>query len=335
MLPFGQMSYWGMDTEVLHSSAVFYLALNRKLAQKRKLALKRKISTKINLFKVHKILLEKFIGVLDGDGYIEIGPQKQYNSSNTAKSTIRIRIVLRLHKDDKELLTLFMTNLKIGRLDELKSVNQYRLILFKTDILNVIYPYLQSSNVEFLNYNRRKQFFLLKYIIENNITHWENIDLEKINILFEQTNKKFSFTDILKLPYFKNWLVGFTIAEGSFHIKSIGSAHYSIVQSGHENYNLIKAIHYFVKGSSSFDHKINPEDSKVYRVSFSSKVDLTFILKFFDKNQLLGLKKIQYDKWRSYVIENNKVFSSAPNVSVSNISNNTVVISKNKDPRNE
>ena len=42
-------------------------------------------------------ILEIFIGLLDGDGYIEIGPQKQNNSN----STIRSRIVLRLHKKDK------------------------------------------------------------------------------------------------------------------------------------------------------------------------------------------------------------------------------------------
>jgi hypothetical protein len=44
--------------------------------------------------------MEKFIGILDGDGYIEIGPQKQYNTgpNNKPKSTIRIRIVLRLQK---------------------------------------------------------------------------------------------------------------------------------------------------------------------------------------------------------------------------------------------
>ena len=132
------------------------------------------VSTKFNLN-----LLEKFVGILDGDGYIEIGPQKQ-----SGKSTIRIRIVLRLHEEDKELLNFFVNCLKIGKIDKLKSVNQYRLIIFKTDIFNIIFPYLQSNNIEFLTYNRRKQFFLYKYILENKIVHWENINLEKINKLF-------------------------------------------------------------------------------------------------------------------------------------------------------
>src|SRR5215467_9784637 len=78
-------------------------------------------------------LMTKFIGLLDGDGYIEIGPQKQSENENS-KSTIRIRIVLRLHKDDKELLNYFINTLNIGKLNELKDKNQFRLIIYKTDI---------------------------------------------------------------------------------------------------------------------------------------------------------------------------------------------------------
>ena len=233
--------------------------------------------------KINSNLMEKFIGVLDGDGYIEIGPQKQYNKNPDAspKSTIRIRIVLRLHKNDQELLNLFIKQLKVGKLDELKNKNQFRLILFKTDILNVIFPFMIQNNIEFLTYNRRKQFFCLNYIIENEIKHWEDLNLEQINNLFLMSNKQLNFLNIISLPYFYNWLSGFTIAEGSFHIKTNGKAHYSIVQSGHENYQIIKAIHYFIKGPESYTHQINPENSKVYRISFSSHKDLNTIINFF------------------------------------------------------
>ena len=134
--------------------------------------------------------MEIFIGVLDGDGYIEIGPQKQYskNPNYQPKSTIRSRIVLRLHKRDKELLELIKTKLGVGKIDYSKSKNQYRLIFYKKDILKVIYPYIQSKNIEFLVYNRQKQFFLFKYIIENNIKYWEDIDFNKINNLFKKHN---------------------------------------------------------------------------------------------------------------------------------------------------
>jgi hypothetical protein len=119
-----------------------------------------------------------------------------------------------------------------------------------------------------------------------------------IDNLFFKSNKQFSFLEILNLSYFNNWLVGFTIAEGSFHQKARGSSHYSMVQSGNENYHIIKAIHYLIKGPDSLNHEIKPENSKVYRVSFSSKKDLAFIIDFFDHNKLLGAKLIQYENWK-------------------------------------
>lgn len=320
VLPYGQMSLWGSN---LLTMVLLPLMFKENL----------QLSTNKDISK----LIEIFVGILDGDGYFNIGPQKQYNKNynNNPKSTIRIRLGINLQAKDKELLELLLNKFGVGKIDYSKSKNQYRLILFKKDILNVIYPYLQSNNIEFLNYNRRKQYFLFKYIIENNIIHWDNLNLEEINKLFQQSNKQIDFTEIIKLSYFKNWLIGFTTAEGSFHIKSNKKAHFSIVQSGHENYNLIKVIHYFIKGSLSVDKKIKPENSKVYRISFSSKNDLMFIINFFENNQLLGLKKLQFDNWKSYILSNNNLNSSAPNVILSKISNNKVINNTNINNYND
>lgn len=276
--------------------------------------------------------LEIFIGLIDGDGYIEIGPQKQYsknsNSKYHTKSTIRSRIVLRLHAKDIELLNLFANILKIGKIAELKSKNQYRLIIHKTDIFNIICPFLTNNNIEFLNYNRRKQFFLLRYIIENNLKYCEDINLNKINNLFVESNKKLEFTDIINLPYFNHWLLGFTVAECSFHIKARDTAQCSIVQSDIENYPIIKAIHYFIKGPESLNYHIKPENSKVYRISFSSKKELNFILNFVDNN-LLGLQKLQFDNWKAYI--NSNIKASAPNVILYKRSNNMPINNTNKN----
>jgi hypothetical protein len=334
VLPYGQMSLWGEYPYILNMALLplrfkrnLHLSINKNISE-----LKDKDTSK---------LIEIFIGILDGDGYFDIGAQKQYNKNpnNKPKSTIRIRLGINLQFKDKELLELLSNKLGKGKIDYSKSKNQYRLILFKKDILDVIYPYLQNNNIEFLTYNRRKQYFLFKYIIENNITHWEDLNLDKINNLFQESNKQLEFSDIIKLPYFNNWLIGFTTAEGSFHIKINKKAYFSIVQSGHENYHIIKAIHYFIKGSLSLHHKIKPENSKVYRVSFSSKIDLMFILNFFENNQLLGLKKLQFDNWKSYIVSNYNINSSAPNVILSKVSNNKVLnntnINNNNDSSNE
>jgi hypothetical protein len=111
--------------------------------------------------KINK-LLEIFIGLIDGDGYFDIGPQKQYspNSKNHPKSTIRIRLGINLQAKDRELLEYIVTKIGVGKIDYSKSKDQHRLIFYQKDILNVIYPYIKSNNIEFLVYNRQKQFFL-------------------------------------------------------------------------------------------------------------------------------------------------------------------------------
>ena len=325
VLPYGQMSLWG-EHQPFNFTNLEIIVLPIILKQNFQFSTISIINnnSSVSQFKDKDFnkLMEILLGFLDGDGYFDIGAQKQYNKNpnNQPKSTIRIRLGINLQFKDKELLELIIKKLGVGKIDYSKSKNQYRLIFYQKDILNVIYPYIQSNNIEFLVYNRQKQFFLFKYILENQIKHWENLNLEEIDNLFNKSHSKLEFVDIINLPYFNNWLVGFTIAEGSFHIKANGTAHFSIVQSGIENYQIIKAIHYFIKGPDSLNHQIKPENSKVYRISFSSKKDLNFIINFFDNNNLLGLKKLQFDNWKSYIIS--KMNDSAPNVILPKVSNN-------------
>jgi len=74
-----------------------------------------------------------FMGLVDGDGYIEIGPQKQYNKLTKlpAKSTIRARLVIRLHSRDADLLNYLTKVLGVGSISSLSSNNQTRLIFSK------------------------------------------------------------------------------------------------------------------------------------------------------------------------------------------------------------
>jgi hypothetical protein len=114
-----------------------------------------------------------FLGLVDGDGYIEIGPQKQYQKKTKVlvKSTIRSRLVIRLHNRDRELLKFLVSKLNVGSLSELKKENQVRLIFTKSDLVNVILPLMTSFNLQFLTYNRQMQFLLLTHIYNNNIMH--------------------------------------------------------------------------------------------------------------------------------------------------------------------
>lgn len=71
-----------------------------------------------------------FVGLVEGDGYIKIGPQKQYIELTKlpVKNTITARLVIRLHSRDKALLTYLIKVLGVGSIFSLTSLNQTRLI---------------------------------------------------------------------------------------------------------------------------------------------------------------------------------------------------------------
>lgn len=275
VLPYGQMSLWG--NEILFMQGLV-----------------------LSLPKPDKIFMSKFIGVVDGDGYIEIGPQKQYNKSSklSVKSTIRARLVIRLHNRDSALLTNFSTVLGVGSISSLVSKNQTRLIFSKKDLITVIIPLIKTYNLQFLTFNRIKQFAFLNYILDNKIVHWDNVK-------FIPSLVNLSEEDILNLPFFTYWLTGFTVAEGSFGVKNNGSAFYSIKQKGIEKDNIIKAICKSITGKEA--RPIKADTADCFQLTFSSKLDLQKVKKKVKKkvidffslpdNSLFGYKLLQYNLW--------------------------------------
>jgi LAGLIDADG DNA endonuclease family protein len=148
--------------------------------------------------KPDKKFMSMFMGFVDGDGYIEIGPQKQYTKSdNIAKSTIRARLVIRLHSRDQYFLTYLTQVLGVGSISSLDSTNQTRLIFSKKDLTTVILPLIKQYGLQFLTANRSNQFALLNYIIDNNIVHWDDVN-------FTSSFSGFSVKDLLNFNFFAN-----------------------------------------------------------------------------------------------------------------------------------
>jgi len=60
----------------------------------------------VNENKPDKKFMAMFIGFMDGDGYFDIGEQKQYNKTSKAlvRSTIRMRLASNVHVRDRSLL---------------------------------------------------------------------------------------------------------------------------------------------------------------------------------------------------------------------------------------
>ena len=242
--------------------------------------------------KPDKKFMSMFMGLVDGDGYIEIGPQKQYNKSSVSpKSTIRARLVIRLHNRDKDLLVYIAKVLGVGSISSLDLENQTRLIFSKKDLSTVIIPLIKLYNLQFLTLNRVNQYSLLSYIIDNNIIHWENVNFKNSVYIAKPAE------DLIKLDYFAGWVVGFIIAEGSFGVKSNGSAFFNVKQKGIENYNIIKGICLLITKREAKPIKADAADC--YQLTLSSKLDVEKVIKFFSSpdNKLFGHKLLQYRQW--------------------------------------
>jgi hypothetical protein len=101
-------------------------------------------------------------------------------------------------------------------------------------------------------------------------------------------------SDYLKLEFFRNWVVGFTNAEGSFFIKANNDGCFQLKQRIH--------VQLFEAFKLLFDTKrnIGIEKERFSQFSVSSKNDIQKIIDFFSfsgLHPLIGLKCIQYFKW--------------------------------------
>jgi hypothetical protein len=99
------MSYWG---GLLAHSFIFFgffinMAFTNKNEKSKPPALKSKTSANKyeNWDHVTEKFMAMFVGFVDGDGYIEIGPQKQYGKTEaTRRATIKARLTIRVEASD-------------------------------------------------------------------------------------------------------------------------------------------------------------------------------------------------------------------------------------------
>lgn len=240
-----------------------------------------------------KKFMAMFMGFVDGDGYFDIGEQKQYLKNKTlAKSTIRVRLGINLHVRDLSLLEYFVQTLGVGKIDNSKLItrNQVRVLFSKRDLITVIIPLIKKYGLEFLTSQRSNQYAKVLYILENSITSWEDFKYEP------QLRVEKSVQELVNLDYFADWLVGFTMAEGSFGMKATGSAFYQLKQKGKEHVNLLKAAALLILGEET-KKLFNPDTVDAYQLSLGSKNDIRLVLCFFtspDHHPLYGYKREQF-----------------------------------------
>ena len=253
-------------------------------------AIKNKIAKKElkkNSLKIPKGFLEAFVGFVDGDGYFSIG--------ETDKGYIRIKLVINVSKDssrrgesysNSNLLKEFQETLKMGSLLDYKSKDREysRYIINKTDLQYILIPLLRHQNLYFLTNNRRAQYLKVLHILEGNILFYK--DIPEIEV------PQWGLKDYQKVEFLRNWLVGFTMAAGSFFIKGNKDACYQISQMKH--HNLLFAI----KGLLNLDIHPTPGDYSHLRVS--SIKDIQKVIDFFSFSgnwPIFGHKQQQYAIW--------------------------------------
>lgn len=227
------------------------------------------------------------VGLIDGDGYIQI--------TRSTKGFITIKLVITIHLEDLSTLEYIHSVLKLGKITinrDHKSPN-CSLKISRTDLQEVLFPLLLHHGIFFLTEVRRAQFNLAMFILKEEIKIYDQIfsgsgKRKEIPVLFELPK---TALDYLNLHFFKNWIVGFTQAEGSFFVKANNDGCFQLKQRIHVQ--LFEAFKNIFKTS----RKIGTENCMYNHFSVSSKADIQTIINFFSFSgfhPLIGLKGIQY-----------------------------------------
>lgn len=303
-LVYGQMSHWGVTviTNLVTAVPVLGQAIAEFIYQFNSLktigeisphARKNKIIIPEKYFlNIPKSFLSMFVGIIDGDGYIHTG--------NSGKGFIKINLVLSLNIRDKSLLEYIKSILKIGDITyypKSKTPTTCKYIINKTDLQEILFPLLIYHNINFLTNTRIKQYNKARYIMENNISKYENINENNIK---NYINLPKTPEDYIKLDYFNNWIIGFTISDGSFHSKKNNDFCFNIKQRIHDI--LLNAIKLVFNTTVS----IYNEKNKYQQLIMTSKKDIQTVINFYSysgNHPLIGYKLLQYQKW----LENLKI----------------------------
>lgn len=228
-----------------------------------------------------------FVGLLEGDGCIYLGRTKGGNLSYG-----RFQIKLKYTPENLRMLQLVSSH--IGgtiRYEKKKGNDQiaWNAVSQKDvkNILNILerYPLLTSRKICQLEH-------LKQCMVDRSWNlHLQTRDSKYLNQQNLIDHYKYNF----KIPsYFGPWLSGFSEAEG--HFGSTKHLRYYIGQN--DDWYILNAIkQYFDSHHKLGIHKdLRPNHSQYqYRVSITGKPTIERIIAHFEKNPLLGYKKVSYD----------------------------------------
>nr|ATQ63810.1 double-motif LAGLIDADG homing endonuclease [Ophiostoma novo-ulmi subsp. novo-ulmi]ATQ63814.1 double-motif LAGLIDADG homing endonuclease [Ophiostoma novo-ulmi subsp. americana]ATQ63824.1 double-motif LAGLIDADG homing endonuclease [Ophiostoma novo-ulmi subsp. americana]AVD96800.1 double-motif LAGLIDADG homing endonuclease [Ophiostoma novo-ulmi subsp. novo-ulmi] len=244
-----------------------------------------KIIDKKDYISMPKPFLAFLVGLIDGDGYIQI--------TKTTKGFIAIKLIISLHINDISTLEYIQSTLNLGKINIYKDLKSpsCKLVINRTELQEILFPLLLYNNIYFLTETRINQFNLVMYILKNDIKMFDNLPSENnIDNVFKLPEDANGYTI---LPFFRNWIVGFTSSEGYFFIKNNNDGCFQLKQRLHTN--LFEAFKLVFNTNRKIDTTNN-----FSQFSVSSKSDVQTVINFFSfegLHPLTGLKYIQYIKW--------------------------------------
>lgn len=240
-------------------------------------------------------ILPFFVGLIDGDGSIQVNHWRQ--------KSLQFRIVIKLKYTYMNYLMLNKIKVYVGgnvkisagpRGDFLYNNNnnkkgaQGNLLWVENDkasikrILALIGPY------PFLTTRKKMQLSFMLECLEHN----------DVSIYMKTRNNKFSYQktlihsmttkDLLLLPYYKPWLSGFIEAAGCFNIRANNSHSFSIGQK-HDKYLLESIKSYFIASNIIREPKTDFFLLEVYKKSV-----LVNVYAHCNNYPLLGQKYIDF-----------------------------------------
>lgn len=224
------------------------------------------------------------IGIIDGDGYIQV--------TKTEKDYISIKLIISIHINDISVLNYIYSVLKLGIIKSFPNHKSpcCKLIINKTELQEVFFPLMLQNKIFFLTETRRTQFNKAMDIIVNNKKMYSTIS-NIPPVLFKLPDNPLGY---INLPFFKNWIVGFTMSEGSFLKKKNNDACFQLKQRLH-----VKLFEAF-KLVFNTERKISLDKYLYVQFGVSSKADIQTVINYFSfsgHHPLIGLKNIQYSTW--------------------------------------
>ena len=319
MLPWGQMSYWGATVITNLLSAIpwvgtdlvefiyllFILAILPTIGSVNYKALRgrapRTENEKRYALNIPFDFLSMLLGLIDGDGYISI--------TQIPGGFIRIQLILSMNMEELDMVKYIQSVLKVGRINTYPAINTVKYIISRTDLQEVVFPLLAHHGLFFLTNVRRAQFDRAMFILQNNINLFSQLPSEIPTRNSLPTTPPWSWTvprpglGYTQLPFFLNlgpglsqgqgWIVGFTIAEGSFFCKANQDICFSLRQRSHP---LLFAAFKVVFHTNT----MGEEGGGYSKFIVSSVKDIQTVVDFFsfsDLHPLMGRKLTQYNKW--------------------------------------